>query len=250
MNSVLSAYQDSIQTLTLCNPSKKNAMTSAMYAQLTEELKKAAMDPDIVAVMLTGAEGNFCAGHDLNEFQQQKVSNQDALEFLLTLSEFPKPLLAAVKGAAVGVGATMLLHCDLVVCAEHAHFQFPFNQLGLVPEAASSLLLPHRVGDAKAAEWLMLGEPFNAHQALLAGFINFLVPLEELESKAQQVAEQLAQSPSQSLQATKALMKAPLRKAIRKAIRQELELFQIQLESEECQRALEEFFQTRSSTTL
>lgn len=247
MSSVLSAYQDCIQTLTLCNPTKKNAMTGVMYRQLTQLLQQAQQDPDVLVVVLTGAEGNFCSGHDLKEFQSKELSEQDAISFLQTLNGFSKPLVAVVEGAVVGVGATLLLHCDLVISAEQTYFHFPFTQLGLVPEAASSLLLPLRVGYAKAAEWLMLAEPFNAHQALLTGFINKLVPGAELKEQALKVASALAMRPPKSLQATKALLKAPHQQLTQQSMHRELELFQKLLRSPECQQSIDAFFAHPSS---
>ncbi|MCM2678723.1 enoyl-CoA hydratase-related protein [Echinimonas agarilytica] len=243
MTSVLSAYQDHIQTITLCRPDKKNALTISMYQQLAQHLNDAASDPGVRVVMLCGAGGNFTAGNDLQEFLTTELSEGSILDFLSVLSQFPKPIVTIAEGVAIGIGTTILLHSDLIFCAENTRLQLPFARLGLVPEAGSSLLLPQQVGYAKAAEWLLLGEPFTAQQALDAGLINTIAPPSNIHKLALTAAKHLAQVPPEAVQASKELLKEPMKKQVSTTIQQEASVFAQRLKSQECKQAITAFFE-------
>ena len=193
--------------LRLDRPDKKNAITGAMYDALSGALEDAAQGP--VRVVLLTAEGPvFTAGNDINDFLAMKdLLNAPPAGFIGTLARFPKPIVAAVPGAAIGVGTTMLLHCDLVYAAPAARFSVPFVDLGLVPEAGSSLLLPMLLGSARANAMLLLGEPIDADVALGCGLVNAIVPPEELDAAALRVAQRLAQKPPAALAASRALIR-------------------------------------------
>src|SRR5579859_5337988 len=198
-----------IRTLVIDRPEKKNAITAAMYASLAADLDAARRDDDVGAVVITGAGSTFTAGNDLRDFLENPPTGEDApvFRFLFALAEFDKPLVAAVRGPAIGIGTTMLLHCDVVYASPSARFQMPFLDLGLVPEGASTLLLPRLVGDRRAAQWLMLGEPFDATTAVTVGIANEIVPDEALLGHAQKVAERLAAKPRLAMRYTKHLIR-------------------------------------------
>ena len=167
-----------VSTLTINRVQRKNSLTADMYGQMADALAQAAADAQVRVVVIQGPETVFSAGNDIGDFLNTPPRSQDApvFRFLRGISSFPKPLVAAVCGPAVGVGTTLLLHCDLVYAGDNAAFSTPFVNLGLCPEAASSLLMPQRMGHARAAEALMLGEPFSAESALEWGLINRIVP--------------------------------------------------------------------------
>lgn len=198
-----------VMTITLNRVDKKNSFTAAMYSTLAQALSTAQTDDAVRVVVLQGHETVFSAGNDIADFLQTPPSRQDApvFQFLRTLSTFTKPLVAAVCGPAVGIGTTMLFHCDLVYAGDNAAFSMPFVNLGVCPEAASSLLAPQRMGYGRAAEALLLGEPFLAEAALEMGLISRIVPPTEVNALAQRQAQKLAQKPITSLLATKRLMK-------------------------------------------
>ncbi|MBS0507540.1 MAG: enoyl-CoA hydratase [Proteobacteria bacterium] len=208
-----------ITTLTFNRADKKNSITEAMYAAMADALAQAAQDAAVRCVVFQGDMAIFSAGNDIGDFQQQAAggagaqAGQDAGErpvwrFLRLLAAFPKPLVAAVCGPAVGIGTTLLLHCDLVYAGDNAAFSLPFVNLGLCPEAASSLLLPQMLGYHRAAEALLLGEPFMAEAALEVGLVNRVVPPAECNALAQAQARKLAAKPLSALMETKRLMKA------------------------------------------
>lgn len=242
MGTVTSAYQDGVKTLTLSRIEKKNALTIEMYQQLSKHLMEAAEDPQVAVIVLTGDGHNFTAGNDLNEFLTADLSEGSIIEFLTVLSTFPKPIITAAQGAAVGIGTTIMLHSDLIVCANNTHMQLPFVRLGLVPEAASSLLLPQHVGYAKAAEWLLLGEPFSAKQALQAGLINCVVDDSALMQTAMKAANAIAALPAGAVQATKKLLHQHQQGAVAKAISSEATIFAERLKSDDCKQAIQQFF--------
>jgi len=204
-----SSRENGLLTIQLNRPDKKNALTTDMYAGLTELFRQASADNDIRVVMLSGGE-NFCAGNDLRDFLEQPGDflHSPAGQFLLTVAKFDKPLLAAVDGYAVGIGTTLLLHCDLVYCSDRATFSLPFVNLGLVPEFAASLLLPQCAGYRLAAELLLLGEPFDAATALRAGLVNAICEPERLMELSLGIAEKLAAKPPRALRETRALLRA------------------------------------------
>lgn len=239
-----------IRTLVINRPDKKNAITAAMYTALAADLDAARRDDDVGAVVITGAGSTFTAGNDLRDFLENPPAGEDApvFRFLFALAEFDKPLVAAVRGPAIGVGTTMLLHCDFVFVAPSARFQMPFIDLGLVPEAASTLLLPRLVGYRRAAQWLMLGEPFDAATAVDVGIANEIIPDDAVLAHAEAVAERLASKPRQAMRYTKHLMRHD-RADLLAAIRREAELFHQALRSPEARDAFQNFFSGQKSTS-
>jgi enoyl-CoA hydratase/carnithine racemase len=210
MNEIRSAISNGVMYVVMHRPERKNSLTAAMYASLCEVLDRAARDPGVKAMMISGAAGVFTAGNDLNDFVENPPKDVDApvFRFMTRIATFPKPLVAAVEGVAIGVGTTMLLHCDLVYVADDARFSLPFVNLGLVPEAASSLLLSRVAGHQHAFERLLFGDPFTATEAFELGFVNKVLPADDVLYFAARQAELLAQLPQGSVRGTKALMKA------------------------------------------
>ena len=206
---ILVHNESGILTLTFNRPDKKNSITAAMYQQLADALKVAADDANTRVVVIQGSETIFSAGNDLGDFMNNPPAGDGSpvFQFLHGIAAFPKPLLAAVCGPAVGVGTTLLLHCDLVIAGDNAAFSMPFVNLGLCPEAASSLLVPQMMGYHRAAEALLLGEPFLAEAALEVGLVNRVVPPSEATRVAMQWAQKLAAKPISSLIETKRLLK-------------------------------------------
>jgi enoyl-CoA hydratase/carnithine racemase len=206
---ILSHSEASILTLTFNRVDKKNSITAAMYQQLADSLKAARDDASVRVVVFQGHETIFSAGNDLGEFLNSPPAGDNApvFQFLAQIASFPKPIVAAVCGPAVGIGTTLLLHCDLVIAGDNAAFSMPFVNLGLCPEAASSLLVPQMMGYHRAAEALMLGEPFMAEAALEVGLVNRVVPPSEATHVAMQWAKKLAAKPLSSLIETKRLLK-------------------------------------------
>jgi enoyl-CoA hydratase/carnithine racemase len=239
--------EGSARVLVFNRPTKKNALTVAMYAVLAEQLADAASQPVVRAVVLTGAGDAFTAGNDIHDFIATPPTGDDSpvLRFLGELVRFPKPILAAVNGAAIGVGTTMLLHCDLVLASETARFQMPFTKLGLVPEGGSSFLLPRLAGLQKASELLIWGEPFDAAAAERAGIVNEVVAPDELMSRALARVESLRELPPETVRATKALLRDSLREPLGKAMRREAETFRARLSSSEALEAFTAFFEKR-----
>ena len=209
MTDILSHTADGVMTLTLNRVDKKNSLTRAMYDALADGLLAAAADDAVRAVVLQGHATVFSAGNDINDFLYGPVSTQESpvYRFLKGIAQFPKPLVAAVCGPAVGIGTTMLFHCDLVYAGDNAAFSMPFVNLGLCPEAASSLLVPQMMGYHRAAEALLMGEPFMAEAAMEVGLVNRIVPPMEANGVAQAQARKLAAKPLSSLVETKRLMK-------------------------------------------
>lgn len=209
MSDILSHTESGVTTLTFNRPDKKNSITAAMYAALADAVTAAAADPAVRVLVFQGNETIFSAGNDIGDFLNNPPATADSpvFQFLRALAAFPKPLLAAVCGPAVGIGTTMLFHCDLVYAGDNAAFSMPFVNLGLCPEAASSLLAPQMFGYHRAAEALLLGEPFMAEAALEVGLVNRVLPPSEAAGYAQSVARKLAAKPLASLVETKRLMK-------------------------------------------
>jgi len=209
MSDIVKGVGDGVMTLTFNRLDKKNAITAAMYADMADALAQASEQDAIRVVVFQGHETIFSAGNDIADFLNKPPSKQESpvYRFLSGIASFPKPVVAAVCGPAVGIGTTMLMHCDLVYAGDNAAFSLPFVNLGLCPEAASSLLLPQMLGYHRAAEALMLGEPFMAEAALEAGLVNRIVPSQEASNLAQAQARKLAAKPIRSLVETKRLMK-------------------------------------------
>jgi enoyl-CoA hydratase/carnithine racemase len=222
---------------------KKNALTLAMYDQLTQALKSADADAGVHVVVLGSAGEVFSAGNDIGDFVafQGKLEDSSVLRFLRTLAAFSKPLVAAVDGVAVGVGTTLLLHCDVVVASDRARFQLPFVKLALVPEAASSLLLPAVIGLRRASEWLLTGGAIDGPTALQWGLVNAVVPAAGLKAEAEGRAEALAKLPPGALRETKRLVRAPYQEAVMAALDREARVFASQLASPEAAAAFQAF---------
>ena len=209
MTDILIDTTAGVMTLTLNRAHKKNSFTQAMYATCADALAQASADDSVRAVVLQGHATIFSAGNDIGDFLNGPVSTQESpvFRFLRGIATFPKPLVAAVCGPAVGIGTTLLFHCDLVYAGDNAAFSMPFVNLGLCPEAASSLLVPQMLGYHRAAEALLLGEPFMAEAALKMGLVNRVVPPMEANGVAQTQARKLAAKPLTSLVETKRFMK-------------------------------------------
>jgi enoyl-CoA hydratase/carnithine racemase len=238
---------DRVLILRVNRVEKKNALTVAMYEGMTAALEGAISNAGVRAVLITGGESCFTAGNDIGDFVANPPMDETSpvIRFLRAVSTFPKPLIAAVNGVAVGIGATLLLHCDLVYAGEGARFSLPFVDLGLVAEGASSLLLPQLVGRRKASELLLLAEPFDAPAALEMGLINRVLPPAEVEHFALAQAQKLAAKAPSALQLTKALILRPQQDAIAEAIAVEAHHFAAQLRSPEAQEALQAFMERR-----
>ena len=247
MQEILLHTQEGVLTLTLNRVDKKNAITAAMYAEMARALKQATQDPAVRVVLIQGHETVFSAGNDLADFMNQPPQGADSsvFHFLQAVSTFPKPLVAAVSGPAVGIGSTMLLHCDLVVAGDNAAFSMPFVNLGLCPEAASSLLVPQLMGYHRAAEALLLGEPFQAEAALEAGWVNRVVPPTEANAVAQQWARKLAAKPISALLETKRLLKSGQADRLAQRMAEEGESFRRMLQEPAAKEAFAAFFEKR-----
>ncbi|TAA47088.1 enoyl-CoA hydratase-related protein [Corallincola spongiicola] len=226
--------------LTINRPEKRNALTQDMYQALTDGLEQASKHDDVRAVLIQGSNSCFTAGNDLKDFQSidQPPEKLPVVQFLRCLLDFDKPLIAAAAGAAVGIGTTLLLHCDLVYAGEDTRFQLPFTHLGLVPEAGSSLLLPQLVGYPRAAELLLLGDAFDAKTAKQMGMINQVLTSKELLPFAKQQAQRIAALPTEAIDASRKLLRQPRRKALRRTLEAELTCFFNALSSKESKRAI------------
>jgi enoyl-CoA hydratase/carnithine racemase len=225
-----------IREVVLDQPSRKNALTIATYRALTATLSDAAVNDKLHVVVLSASGGPFSVGSDfgdLLEGSQGMATGEQFAEaagtFLRTLATFPKPLVAAVGGLAAGAGVTILLHCDVVVAATTAAFEFPSSRLGVLPDAGSSVLLPARLGLQRATEWLLLGERIDVATAYQLGFVNAVVAREDLASSALARAEALARLPQGTVRETKRLLREPLRAALDEAIGRELEAMFVSL---------------------
>jgi len=216
MTDILTHAEAGVMTITLNRLDRKNSITSAMYGAMADSLAAAEADASIRVVVLQGHETIFSAGNDIGDFLNRPPAGTESpvFRFLRGIATFPKPLLAAVCGPAVGVGTTMLFHCDLVFAGDNAAFSMPFVNLGLCPEAASSLLVPQMFGYHRAAEALLLGEPFMAEAALEAGLVNRVLPPTEANAYAQSQARKLAGKPISALVETKRLMKKAQQPAV------------------------------------
>jgi enoyl-CoA hydratase/carnithine racemase len=246
-NDIITETREHILRIKINRPEKKNALTRAMYAAMADALTRADDDSGIRAVFLHGTADCFTAGNDLKDFQafRQDGNNKDVTNFLSTISRAQKPIVAAVGGVAVGVGTTMLLHCDLVYAGESAKFILPFVALGLCPEAASSFLLPKLVGQKRASELLLLGEPFSAAKALKFGLVNAVYPDTEFIDKALAQAQKLVKQPPASIRITKALLRRPISQDIAETMSEERKHFSERLHSGECDEAFTAFFEGR-----
>jgi enoyl-CoA hydratase/carnithine racemase len=244
---ILIERADGVLSIVLNRPDKKNAITSAMYQEMADGFYEAEKDPAVRAVLLRANGGSFSAGNDLDDFLNDPPSGLDApvFQFLRRISVCPKPIVAAVSGVAVGIGTTMLLHCDMVYASADAKFSLPFAQLGVCPEAASSLLLPRIAGYQRAAEKLLLGEAFDANEAIGMGFVNGLIDAAELDAYAMSKARKLAALPGTSLRLTKSLMKNAEASEVIARMEDEAGHFARMLKAPEAREAITAFFEKR-----
>ncbi|MCX7161960.1 MAG: enoyl-CoA hydratase [Betaproteobacteria bacterium] len=240
-------HADGVFRIEMARPEKKNALTAEMYGNMADELARADADPSVLVILISGAGGNFTAGNDLADFVGNPPQDKDApvFRFIEGLARLQKPFVAAVEGVAVGIGTTMLLHCDLVYAGSSARFAVPFANLGLTPEAGSSLLLPLRAGHARAAEMLMLGEVFSARTALEVGIVNSLLPDGQALDHALERCLKLTTQPAASLRLTKQLMKRAQQALISETMGFEGEVFRQRLASPEAKEAFAAFFEKR-----
>ncbi|KXU90706.1 enoyl-CoA hydratase [Caballeronia megalochromosomata] len=238
---------DGVLSIVLNRPEKKNAITAAMYQEMADGLYEAEMDPTVRAVLIRANGSTFSAGNDLDDFLNDPPKGLDApvFQFLRRIAAFPKPIVAAVTGAAVGIGTTMLLHCDMVYASPNAKFSLPFSQLGLCPEAASSLLLPRTSGYQRAAEKLLLGEAFDVNEAIGMGFVNGAIDAGELDAYAFERAKRLAKLPASSLRVTKSLMKNAQAHEVSARMEDEAAHFARMLVAPEAREAFQAFFEKR-----
>ena len=247
MSNITTSRIDGVLTLSLDRPEKMNALTREMYADLARALNEAAGDFGVRAVILTSAGDHFTAGNDIKDFMDHPPTSQDSTvaAFLGAILEFPKPLLAAVKGNAIGVGTTMLLHCDVVVAHPNTSFSMPFVSLGLVPEAGSSLLFPALVGYQRAAKIFMTGESFSAEAAQEMGLVAEISS--ECYATAMKIATQIAAQPPTAIINTKALIKASKHDAVAAVMKAEFELFAMALTSDEAMEAFLNFMAKKAA---
>lgn len=243
MPDILVTDDGGIRTVRINRPDKKNALTLAMYDAMAQAIEDADGKADIRCLLITGAPGAFCAGNDLNDFVSMAQSGglgEPILRFLYALARRDRPLVAAVSGNAVGVGATMLLHCDHVIAAEDARLSTPFVKLGLVPEAASSLIAPRLMGHARAFSLLVMGLPLSADEARQAGIVNAVVPAAALEQRTLETARAIAALPPESVRESRRLMRGAPDEIVAR-IDAEAEAFKTRLKSPEAHAAFAAF---------
>jgi enoyl-CoA hydratase/carnithine racemase len=252
--SIKTATLNGVATIEIARPEKKNALTVAMYQAMTDALVAAKADPAVRAVLITGQPGIFTSGNDIEDFMTRGTLAQgqgsDAMDspvfrFMRALLDCDKPVVAAVTGAAIGIGTTLLLHCDFVYVSDEARLAMPFVALGLVPEFASSLVVPQLMGHRRAAEKLLLGDPFTPEQAVECGIANAVLPASEVVNHARRVAERFNQLPPGAVREAKQLLRAPQQAQILQTIRTEGEIFGRRLKSPEAMEAFQAFFQKR-----
>lgn len=246
-NAVRTGISEGIFRIEIARPEKKNALTAEMYQAMADALASAEADPAVRVILISGAGGNFTAGNDLADFLDKPPLDDSApvFRFISGFANLQKPFVAAVEGVAIGVGTTLLLHCDLVYAGSSARFALPFANLGLTPEAASSLLLPMRIGHARAAEMLMLGEVFSAQAALGAGIANAVLPDGQVLEHALERCRKLAAQPAASVRLTKQLLKRTQQAMINETMSVEADVFRQRLLSPEAKEAFAAFFEKR-----
>lgn len=249
--SIKTATLNGVATIEIARPEKKNALTVAMYQAMADALNAAQADPAVRAVLITGQPGIFTSGNDIEDFmsrppgQGSNAAESPVFQFMRALVGIDKPVVAAVTGAAIGIGTTMLLHCDLVYVSDEARLAMPFVSLGLVPEFASSLVVPRLLGNVKAAEKLLLGDPFSPEDAVEARIANAVLPAGEVVNHARRIAERFNSLPPGAVRETKKLLRRTSTDEILKTIAIEGELFSARLRSPEAMEAFQAFFQKR-----
>jgi enoyl-CoA hydratase/carnithine racemase len=238
---------DAMRVITLRRPEKKNAITQDMYRLMSDAIDTAQNNPKIRCIVITGGSGVFTSGNDLEDFLKEGTNNPDvprasnAAKFLYSLAHNVKPIIAAVDGIAIGIGTTMLFHCDYVLASKTATFKTPFINLGLVPEGASSLLMPRTMGHQRAFAMLVMGRTFTADDALTAGFVNVIVSPGHTEAEARKVAREICALPAEAVAISRKLLKAPPEDLTRR-IDQESHLFGERMRSDEAVSAFKAFF--------
>jgi enoyl-CoA hydratase/carnithine racemase len=249
---IKTATHNGVATIEIARPEKKNALTVGMYQAMADGIHAAREDKAVRAVLITGQPGIFTSGNDLEDFMTRgrEAATGDALDspvfrFMFALIDCDKPVVAAVTGGAVGIGTTMLMHCDFVYVSDEARLAMPFVGLGLVPEFASSVLTSQLMGHRRAAEKLLLAEPFNGETAVECGIANAVLPAGEVALHARRVAERFNALPPAAVREAKKLMRAPQRQQIVDAIRAEAAVFAARLKSPEAMEAFQAFFQKR-----
>jgi enoyl-CoA hydratase/carnithine racemase len=245
--SIKTATLNGVATIEIARPEKKNALTVEMYQAMADALDAAREDAKVRAVLITGQPGIFTSGNDLQDFMNRPRQGMDSpvFRFMRALLDCDKPVIAAVTGAAIGIGTTMLLHCDFVYVADDARLAMPFVSLGLVPEFASSFVVPALMGQRRAAEKLLLGDPFTAETAVECGIANAVLPAGEVAAHARRVAERFLTLPPGAVREAKRLMRAPVRDAVLATVRSEGESFGERLTSPEAKEAFQAFFEKR-----
>ncbi|HEY1732355.1 MAG TPA: enoyl-CoA hydratase [Terriglobales bacterium] len=248
MSEIEVARNGAVMRIAINRPEKKNALTADMYDALSDAVEEAERDSGVRVLLLHGKGDAFTAGNDLQDFLQKPWKGKarpPAVRFIHAVAHAKKPIVAAVHGLVVGVGTTILLHCDLVYAAEETRFLVPFVNLGIVPEAASTVLLPLLIGRQRAAELFMLAAPLTAQRAYETGLVNAVLPVDKLLPTAAEAARALAAKPAAALRATKDLMKRPYQAEVDRALREEVEVISERLESAETREALAAFLQKR-----
>jgi enoyl-CoA hydratase/carnithine racemase len=245
---ILTELADGVLTITINRPEKKNALTVQMYADIVAALHGAEENPAARVVLLRGVADDFTSGNDLKDFRDTPPAGEDSpvFQLLLTLADMKTPIVAAVRGVAIGIGVTGLLHCDLAYAADDARFQLPFVNLGLTPEGGSSLLLPRYAGAARASELLLLGEPFDANTALHAGILSNVFSVADFDAEVERRVKRLAAQPAAALRATKKLLRGPAREELRETLGREGAAFMERLASPEALEAFTAFLEKRA----
>jgi len=247
MTDILTERSGNILSIQLNRPAKKNAMTSSMYITMAQFLEDAAKDDQVRVVLWHAAGDSFCAGNDIEDFLKNPPGPGESPQSRLinALINFDKPIVAAVQGAAIGGGTTMLTHCDFVYAGESAKFQMPFINLALVPEFGTSYSIPARIGYLRAAELIQLGHPFDARRAAELGLVTRVVPDQELLATATETAQKLAAKPAGALQACKKRMRQPMHGQLEQAAKFENEEFSVRVRSAEAKEAFTAFIEKR-----
>jgi enoyl-CoA hydratase/carnithine racemase len=243
---IKTATLNGVATIEIARPEKKNAITQAMYREMAAALDAAAADKTVRAVLITGQPGIFTSGNDIEDFVQRPAGQESpAFGFMRALMDCEKPVIAAVTGAAIGIGTTMLLHCDFVYVSDEARLAMPFVSLGLVPEFASSVLAPRVLGRVRASEKVLLGEPFSGADAVELGIANAVLPAREVLPHARRIAERFHALPLGAVRETKKLLRRADRETLLAAIQAEGAVFAERLQSAEAKEAFSAFFQKR-----
>ena len=245
--SITSAAINGVARIQIARPEKKNAISAAMYQSMADAIAAAHDDAAVRCILIHGQDTIFTAGNDLEDFVKNPPADAEApvFRFMQALGYAEKPVVAAVNGAAVGIGTTMLMHCDLVYCADNSVFSMPFVTLGICPEFASSLLVPLAAGYHKAVEKLLLGDPISADEAVEMKIVNRVLPRDDVLKHAIEQAERFNQLPPGSVRATKRLLRSGLRSLTEKVIADEVKAFSAMLRSDEAKEAFTAFFERR-----